>query len=185
MKEKDPDTATTMAQVLLQFADLIKTIKSSSDEQAKQAAATQAELLIRTMPENKFPPLISVFNPLGERDHPRPQLACEMWQNGYKLDRDTLTLEEITLLNTLQPGDYRVTKANGEVIPFGVSAERNNAGTIQTLRITFPSKGEDRHDHASLANYLREAQGATVPTVRQLEDQLAALKAELAAARAA
>lgn len=183
MATKDETQDPTMPAVLLKLAELIKDIKASSDETLKAQMASQAELLIRTMPENKQPPLISVFNPLGDRDHPRPELKCKTYQNGYQLEREQLTTEEIELVNVITPGDYRVTKADGQVVPFTVSGEVDNAGQVQKKLIAFPSKGEDRHNHLPLTSYLREAQGMRSPTVSQLAAQVAKLKAELAEAK--
>lgn len=48
----------------------------------------------------------SVFNPLGEKAHPRPPLTQEIWWAGYKLQESELMREEIEALNALQPGTY-------------------------------------------------------------------------------
>lgn len=59
-------------------------------------------------------PRISVLNPLGDRDHPRPTLRCEMFlgtfdaktqqvQRTYPYLTDDLSVQEVIALNTLEP----------------------------------------------------------------------------------
>jgi hypothetical protein len=59
-------------------------------------------------------PRISVLNPLGDRDHPRPTLRCEYFlgtfdaktqqvQRTYPYLTDDLTVQEVIALNTLEP----------------------------------------------------------------------------------
>lgn len=59
-------------------------------------------------------PRISVLNPLGERDHPRPTLRYEVFlgtvnqktkevMRTYPYDTDDLTVQEVIALNTLEP----------------------------------------------------------------------------------
>ncbi len=178
-----PSTDGKMADALLKVAELITQIKASSDEQTKQMLSNQAEQLIRTMPENRFPPLVSCFNPEGDRDHPRPELKCPVFHDAYRLEREQLSTAEINLLNNLQPGNYKVTKADGTIIPFDVAGEFDNGGKLQKMRFAFPSKGDERHNHLGLSAYLREIQGIKAPTVQQLEAELAKLKLDLAEAR--
>lgn len=51
-------------------------------------------------------PRVSVFNPLGDKDHPRDQIVGEVFWLGHLLQRDELTQNEIALLNALEPGIY-------------------------------------------------------------------------------
>ncbi len=107
--------------------------------------------------ENAFAPEISQYNPLGERDNPRPELRCKMIWVGFKLAKVALTLDEITLLNQMQPGEYRVTKADGKSIPFTITGKQDAAGRLDMLTYHFPCKStEDRHNHMGMVAYLRE-----------------------------
>ena len=131
--------------------------------------------------ENPNFPGISALNPLGERDNPRPELKCKMFWVGFKLTKEGLTKLEIDLLNRLQPGEYRVTKANGRTIPFRVEAKEALNGKLEKMAIHFPCKSqEDRGDHMPMVSYLREALGEAVPNADILMAQVLALKAELA-----
>lgn len=50
-------------------------------------------------PENQLHPDVSAYNPLGERDHPRPRLKRPCYFLGVPLDAPNLDREEIDLLN--------------------------------------------------------------------------------------
>lgn len=131
--------------------------------------------------ENNFPPAISALNPLGDRDHPRPDLKCDIIWVGYKMPKEALSRTEIELLNALEPGEYRVTKADGKRIPFTVQGKVGFDGRLERLTIHFPCKNtEDRQNHLSMSAYLLEVLGRTQPSVEQLLNQVKALQAELA-----
>lgn len=51
-------------------------------------------------------PKVSVFNPLGDKDHPRDQIVGEVFWLGHLLQREELTQAEIVLLNAIEPGRY-------------------------------------------------------------------------------
>lgn len=136
--------------------------------------------------ENRQHPGISSLNPLGERDHPRPELKCKMYWVGFKVTKDSSSREEIELLNRLEPGNYRVTKANGRTIPFTVEARKGLNDKLERMMIHFPCKStEDRGDHMPMTSYLREALGEGLPNADILMKQVLALQAELAARKAA
>lgn len=178
----EPSTTELMAMMV----SLLREIKESNSADAKDKAISQAEILEKilnkTIPENVAPPLISHYNPEGERDAPREPLKCQMLWVGYDLKTDTLTKDEIALLNRLQPGAFRVTKADGTVMPFTVTAKHNDRLELERLEVSFPCTGEHRHNHAPMTSYLRQALGERQPSVSELLAELAALKAAKAAA---
>ena len=172
-----------MAYALAMIADALKTIKTQDSGAAERLAGIQRFLLNQeqTRPhENLFnPPLYSHFNPEGERDSPRPELKCKIIWVGYELTKDGLTKAEITLLNRLQPGSFRVTKADGRTIPFTVAAKENDGGQLERLTVHFPCKGsEDRQNHNSMVAYLSEVYGEQLSTDRLLK-QISDLKGQL------
>jgi hypothetical protein len=82
------------------------------------------------IPENKIGPAISDANPLGERDHPRPGLKCDIafgvQDRQTKVVQDTITIEAADLtaqeqiaLNTLTPMQAVIKRLDG--VPFKVS----------------------------------------------------------------
>lgn len=72
-----------------------------------------AEGVKKERPENVSHPDVSVLNPLGERDHPRPALKCrQFWWGGFLEQRTDLSLDEIALVNALEAGEYWVTRTD-------------------------------------------------------------------------
>ena len=180
--KKDP----TMAQVLMQFAELLKEMKESQGGVQQKEMLNQAEILqqilIKTKPENVAPPLIGVYTyPEGERDRPKPALKCKMTWVGYELDPNVLTPDEIDALNALPPGVTRVTKADSTKIEFRVTPVHNSNLELERLDIWFPCKGEQRHNHGSMLSYCRQAVGTATPDVNDLIAQLEDAKRQLAA----
>lgn len=173
-----------MAQAFLAIAEALKTIKSTDAGATDKLASIEKFLMEqeRTKPhENIFnPPMVSAYNPLGERDFPRPLLKCKMIWVGFKLSEDCCTREEIELLNRVEGGVFRVTKADGKKISLTITPKVAENGKLELLSIHFPCKtSEDRHDHMSMASYLREVLGES-PSLESLQAQVASLKAELA-----
>lgn len=180
----------SMAGVLMMMADLLKEMRGAKTGEEKDAALRQAELLeqilVKTKPENVAPPLISVYsNPRGERDDPKAPLRCEMRWVGYDVKTDTLTPPEVAALNELQPGAYKVTKADGTKIQFTVTAIHNSNLELERMDIWFPCKGEARHNHGTMISYCQQAMGKAIPTAEELYAELQTVKAELARAKAA
>lgn len=173
----------SMPQALAMIAEALKTIKAGDAGASDRLANIERFLLHQeeTRPhENLFnPPMVSALNPLGERDHPRPELQCRIIWVGYELTKDILSFDEIALLNRMEPGSYRVTKADLKRIVFNVQEKRDDAGRREMLTFHFPCKGsEDRQNHAPMVSYLREALGENIGT-ETLHAQIAALRAQL------
>ena len=189
-KPKEP----TMVEVLAQAMALMQQLAADkSGDAAKQDATLQLieKLITKTHPENVDSPAISVYSyPEGDAARPKPALKCIMWWVGYKLTPETLRPEEIELLNRLQPGEYAVTKADGQSIPFRVQAKLSDKldahGRPQTeeLTIGFPCKGDHRQNHMSMTSYLKQALGDKQPSIVEVQAELTKLKAELEFARA-
>jgi hypothetical protein len=130
--------------------------------------------------ENHFnPPMKSHYNPDGDRDFPRPDLKCQIVCTGVRLHKDCLTRTEIDLFNRLEPGVYRVTKADGRSIPFTVTEKVDEGGKRERLNISYPCKSnEERSNHLSLTSYLQEVLGETKST-EALRAQIEQLKQQL------
>lgn len=197
-----PDPNTGMAQILAQIAAMqqetarliaeMKANSGSGDSSViEKLIAQQERLIVKTRPENPDAPMISDYNPLGERDHPKPPLKCPMFWVGYDLRTDTLTPMEVELLNQLQPGEFRVTKADGTKIPLKVEAkyadtydEATGRFKVEKMNVWFPTKGDHRQNHGSMVGYLRQVLYGAVPSSDELQAEVARLKAELASAKA-
>lgn len=97
----------TMAQVLSRLADL----QAQQVQIARDANIVQTQQNKQTKRKsNDFGPLISPFNPRGEKDFPMPALKCEIWYQ-FKMTPDfphALDREEIELMNLITPGTYTI-----------------------------------------------------------------------------
>jgi len=125
----------------------------------KAQADPLADAMKRALkPENAFSPLVSVFNPAGDRDHPRPALRVPFTLfDGIPIDGTTETVEELTLFNQLEAGDYLVTKSDGSRVRFTVREIRNDLGVLQRINIAFPYRDEaDRQGVMPMVMWLRE-----------------------------
>lgn len=90
------------------------------------------------IPENKFSPGISVFNPLGDQAHPRPDLKCEFFygtmdaktkivSRTYPLLVEDLTVMETIALNTLEPQNAVIKLHDGSSIKVSLVPELDPA----------------------------------------------------------
>lgn len=142
-----------------QFTQLIEAIRGRGTDQIEAQAEIHARALKKQLyPQNDTCPEISPYNPRGDRDHPRPPLKCAFFLGPYPLERDTLTLQEITLMNQLEPGNYEITKADGQVVTFLVIPRFLMDGrTLERLTIGFPcADNEQRQNFPPFAQMLRE-----------------------------
>jgi hypothetical protein len=183
-KEQTNDTLNDALSMMAQILSEMRTQKTATPD-ALETLAKGIEQLVQAektkTKENQFHPDFSFFNPLGEKDNPRPNLRCKMIWVGHKLTKEGLTREEIEYLNRIPPGHYWVTKADGKRIKFDVVAREDELGRTETLSFHFPCKTtEDRHNHGSMLSYLREALGESLPRVEYLLAEIDKLKAELA-----
>lgn len=184
------ETVTSQTDILLQIAQTLATVQGQAAQGADVGRAleamtkTLAELATRTRPENPEANGISAYSyPEGDHRHPKEPLKCAMFWVGYPLTIETLTPAEVEVLNRLRPGASRVTKGNGEQIPFTVEGKYKQDGSLSELWVQFPCKGDQSTDHRSLIDYCREASGEAMPTVAGLQVELARLQATLAAAQ--
>ncbi len=98
-------------------------------------------------PDNQNSPKISVFNPRGDKDFPRPTLKCPMFI-PYPAYQDDLTREEIELLNLLEPGEYRVKRTDGSWITLTVAVERQVDGqSLSRLTISHDTAFRNLQHH--------------------------------------
>lgn len=185
MKDTDPKPETpspSIADAMVLIAQTLAELKSAPST----ANSTQLDVIANflkmqneTRPHENVhnPPLISFLNPYGERDRPRPELKCKMHWVGYEMTKDGLSHEEIALLNQTEPGEYRVTKSNGSSIPFTIHAVKASNGKIERMTFHFPCKTtDDRHDHRSMVEYLKEILFGKMPSTDELLLELTKLR---------
>lgn len=189
------DVLKQIAQMQQETARLIEKMKGSganNGDVVERLLEQQQQLLNKTRPENPDSPRISVYSHAeGERDNPKADLKCRMRWVGYELTTDTLRPLEVELLNKLQPGEFRVTKADGTPIKFTVQAkfsdvydDQTNRPRLESLDISFPCKGEHRQNHMSMVAYLQQVLHGAIPSTDDLLREVARLRSELSSARA-
>lgn len=170
----------TQSGVTLTFEQLQELLKASATANAEQlqqilssTAVMSAEAMRKSLhPENETAPDISIYNPFGERDHPRPALRATFVRNGIREMPDSLTWEEIELTNRLPLGEWHVSKSDGSPLPFKVWEVKSDTGQIQRLEIFYPTSGEKMHNHKSYWDYgleVLDAAGRTADIVRLQE----------------
>lgn len=146
------------------LADLVRALqalKGSDDETLKKRAQYEAEAHVRlTKRENETHPGISVFNPQGERDHPKPELKCRMFWVGFPLEKDALTPTEIALLNQVEEvGKFSFTRTDGSPDTMVIEGERDANGDWAKLEFIFPARGDKKNNLPSMVSMLREVLG--------------------------
>jgi hypothetical protein len=181
----------TLAEVLASMRDMMQvlaTAKSPGDVDAAQKQVDLMERLInKTIPENKTDPGISIYSRKADgtyyKPEDKPQLRCKTVVCGRELTGDTETPDEILLLNQLEPGEYRVTKADLSSIPFKVTSKTSDNGKLEEIAVWFPCTKEHKHNHMPLTSYIRQALGGSLPTVPEMMAELQKLREELARAK--
>ena len=176
---------TQMAAMQAETARLLLEMKQSGGTQnaavIETLLAQQEQLLVKTRPENTEHPGISAYSyPEGERARPKPDLKCQFIWCGQEESKDQLTPEEIELRNQLEPGNYFVTKANGQRIKFLVTAKHTDGGTLEQLEVWFPCKNEHKTDHMHNTAYLRQVLGEPVASIEDMLAENARMRKQLA-----
>ncbi len=151
---------------------LAKALLDGQAAQVQALIAGQSEIAssMKTAmkPENQDPPLMSDFNPAGDRDHPRPALKCPFTMNGAEMPEYLLTVEELTLLNQVEPGHYRVKKTDDTTVVVSVVPTYDSAtGTVtkMTLSSQFGNKRnpEQKNNWPPLRVWLAQLLGVPAP----------------------
>lgn len=136
------------------LSGMMETMKALVEQQVAGNKSSADALRKSQDPSNPFAPDISVFNPRGERDHPRPQLKCRMFL-PWEAERESLTREEIELLNLLEPGEFYVQRNDESRIMVTV-AGTTNPNTSRPDRILMNSETALNNDYHALMPPLRK-----------------------------
>jgi hypothetical protein len=100
-------------------------------EQGAERIATETKRAAR--PSNEVVHERSVYNPRG-RDYP-VHLRCKM-DIPWEADENTLTREEIQLLNLVQQGEYRVRRTDGSMYVEQIKLTTNLSGKPNLITMT-------------------------------------------------
>jgi len=113
----------------------------------------------------------SAYNPLGEKNHPRPKLKCHMYFGSAPLgspkEVTTLTMDEILALNALTPGHYRITKMDRSTRIIEVRGQMNSNLELDRLWILLPSGDDQQNLYPPLAELVQQCNddNRTTPSV--------------------
>ena len=144
--------AAPIAMTLEQLQSLLATSQTSAAQQTQALADALTQGIKQSQPQrpsNEIAPDISVANPLGEKDHPRPGLKCRVTlgiqdaktkqiQPTYPFVADDLTAYEQIALNVLPAGEYMITLYDGRPIKTQVIAEYDALDRLQRMVIVVP-----------------------------------------------
>lgn len=156
----------TGQRITLTVDELKDLIQSKSEVQglsAKSLAAAVAEGAAKARKlENPESPGISVFSyPEGELARPKPELKCPMFIGGAPFERSTLTPKEIEALNKMEPGHYRVLRAdqdendpNRTVVE--VRGRRNSNQQLDQLMIVINKEDPNKNHFGTLTRLVSQ-----------------------------
>lgn len=119
-----------------QFERLLAAVSAKSDgslnEEVIGKAIAQATQLTKSWWNEATFPDKSSLNPLGEREHPRPDLTRLIFWQGFRTKKEDLTREEIEAMNRLVPGRFHLRRPNGTI-------ERRDFFTVKELEPGMPN----------------------------------------------
>lgn len=154
-----PTTAITLTFEQLQTLLASKSSDSQSNGDLAAEIAKGIKNTRETPPQNQFAPDVSVFNPLGDRDHPRPGLKCRMTlgtqdpkskqvSETYPFEEDDLTAYEQIALNTLQPWSGVVKRLDGAPMKVSLVPTYNSiSDELDLLVIVVPAGVTEKKSH--------------------------------------
>ena len=125
--------------------------------------------------ENATAPDISVYNPTGA---PKADLKCKMLWCGIPLEKETLTPEEIAVLNRVdKSGRFQFRRTDGSYDEIEVRGERDLSGKLERLEFLFQHKGDKRNNLPSLVSMVQQVLG-DVSELDLLRERIAELEAK-------
>lgn len=148
---------------------LISTLAETLSPEA-QARAQKAVF----RPRNERPPLISVRNPQGDKDYPRPKLRFTEVYIPYRAEPEDFSWEEIELLNLLEAKEYWITRNDGTRLPLKVHVTVNElTGKDEKLMFvhSYGYSQEQRGLMPPLTTMLREMLGEKAKEVFSMAER--------------
>lgn len=145
-------------QFLMLMQQQAEILRNNKDADIEAAATINARAMKKALrPENEIAPGVSIYNPKGERDCPRPKPTHIYMLAQYPIcdpgNYDTTTWTELELLNRLQPGEYPVTKSDGSEVKVLVKTEFNSGGKPYKTTLFADGKGLAKDDPDQKTNW--------------------------------
>lgn len=165
--EKEPAKEPTMAEVMAMFAEIQR---QTLENQKEQINVSREQVKQTKKRSNVSPPLISAFNPQGEKDYPMPRLKCEFWMPWIEHPNyHGNTWEEVELLNLIEPGEYMVTLTDGTMAVCNVLGIRHQS-TGKLTKMEFVGQIDDRGHYGGF--YTKERKQHVPGKVAMLREML-------------
>jgi len=160
--------AATLAQAMAAAMAQSGQMSAQMTQDVVTAALQQARTKI---PENETHPMMSAFNPRGDRDYPRPGLRCPMFLGQYDEDgkvvpafeiaEDRCTVDEQIALNQVRQGVYDFVRNDNKRGRVVVQERRDENGEPRRLVIAFPHGWLGKDQHQFLPSQTRIAEQLT------------------------
>lgn len=132
IKSIDPSTLSPMEKIMFMMADALAKVAAGQANAQVVAAKALDDAARQQQPDNRFAPMISELNPQGDLQHPRPKLKCPMFL-PWEADWDSLSFEEIELLNLLEQGEYVIKTIDNRRVEVKVQIKMNYNGKPDRL----------------------------------------------------
>jgi hypothetical protein len=149
-----PVAPAAAAPISMSISD-IQAIVATAIAASQQGNQNLAEIVTQGIAQARKPipegtdasnPKISVFNPLGDRDYPRPGLKCEFTygtqdaktkqiSRTYPLEAEDLTVIEQIALNTLEAGHYSIKLHDDTPIKLSIVPDLDPATDVLTRMV--------------------------------------------------
>lgn len=126
----------------------LATVLAALVELQRQQGETAKTHLKRSAPKsNTAAPLISAFNPRGEKDFPMEELKCEVnMPFPQKPGMHGMDREEVALMNLVVPGDYVIMLNDDAPQQVSIIGKKNHAtGKIEQMNFSGPIDPDTGH----------------------------------------
>lgn len=176
MAKDKPVEEMTLEERVIRIQERQLAIQEAQVEEAKKANAIAVKQAEQTKPkENSRPPLTSEFNPRGEKDFPRPELAFDVlapWPMS-KGKFHALTDEEVRLMNRIPaPCDFTLELLDESTVRGSVIAQKHMVtGKIEKIAFMGPRDAEAGVYTSLYSKERKSAIPSLVNVLHQILDQ--------------
>lgn len=122
----------TLENIMIMLVDALGKIAAGQQNAAAAAAQALETAARQQQPDNKHSHLICDLNPQGDRQYARPPLKCKMFI-PWEAEPESLTFEEIELLNLLEEGEFIIKRNDGVKVNVTVRMTHNLNGKPDRL----------------------------------------------------
>jgi hypothetical protein len=171
-KREAAGSSSTTDAILLKLTEMMGQLMTAQQQQNALIANQQLMEGRARRPSNEVTPMISVFNRRGEllEEYQKPPLKCLMLI-PWVAEWESLTREEVELLNLLEPGTFLITRNDKTKLKITVQTRMKEDGKTPSELLLNHETGYNNDNFRlmpSLSDMLREI-------IKQLPPQVARL----------